>query len=90
MAIGGFTGRDPAPALTQFENDVHAGRVHYFIGAGQTGGAGGFGGRSGGPGGTISTWVQQHYKATTIGGEPVYDLTAPATASSAGPARSST
>ncbi len=92
MAIGGFTGRDPAPTLTQFENDVHAGRVHYFIGAGQTGGGGfgGFGGRSGGPGGTISTWVQQHYKATTIGGEAVYDLTAPATASSAGPARSST
>ncbi|WP_235487239.1 hypothetical protein, partial [Frankia sp. AvcI1] len=52
--------------------------------------SGGFGGRSGGPGGTISTWVQQHYTATTIGGEPVYDLTAPTTASSDSPARSGT
>ena len=37
----------------------------------------------GGPGGgngvsaQIRTWVQQHYTATTVGGQTVYDLTAP-------------
>ncbi|HEX3780085.1 MAG TPA: glycosyltransferase family 39 protein [Pseudonocardiaceae bacterium] len=37
MAIGGFTGSDPSPTLAQFEQDVAAGKIHYFI-------AGGFGG----------------------------------------------
>jgi hypothetical protein len=44
---------------------------------------GGFGGRTaGGPGGgssteSITAWVKAHYKAVTIGGETVYDLTQP-------------
>ena len=50
------------------------------------GAEGGFpgGGRStaGGPGGgqstaSITTWVKVHYKAVTIGGQTVYDLTQP-------------
>jgi 4-amino-4-deoxy-L-arabinose transferase-like glycosyltransferase len=31
MAIGGFNGTDPAPTLTQFQGDVAAGRIHYFV-----------------------------------------------------------
>ena len=44
MAIGGFNGTDPAPTLAQFEADVSAGEIHYFIASG--GGGGGFGGES--------------------------------------------
>ena len=42
MAIGGFTGSDPAPALAQFQGYVAQGEVHYFI-AGGRGAAGGLG-----------------------------------------------
>jgi 4-amino-4-deoxy-L-arabinose transferase-like glycosyltransferase len=43
---------------------------------------GGFGGARGGPGGggstsAITTWVKAHFKAVTIGGQTVYDLTQP-------------
>jgi hypothetical protein len=31
MMIGGFSGGDPAPTLVQFQQDVHAGRIAYFI-----------------------------------------------------------
>ncbi len=75
MAIGGFNGTDPAPTLAQFERYVSEGRIHYFIS-----GSGGFGG--GGPGGSgstgdasqITTWVESHYTAETVGGVTVYDL----------------
>jgi 4-amino-4-deoxy-L-arabinose transferase-like glycosyltransferase len=76
MAIGGFNGTDPAPSLAQFEQYVAAGKIHYFI-PGSTGG-----GRGGSTGGTadvasqITSWVESHYTATTIGGTTVYDLTA--------------
>ncbi len=81
MGIGGFTGSDPAPTLAQFQADVAAGQVHYFVtpaAAGTAnGGGGGFGRGRGGVGTTITQWVQQHYTATTVGGESVYDLTTP-------------
>lgn len=77
MAIGGFNGSDPSPTLAQFQQDVAAGKVHYFIGGGRAGGPGG-----GGTGGSrasseISTWVQEHYTASTVGSTTVYDLTRP-------------
>ena len=68
MAIGGFTGSDPSPTLTQLQAYVAAGDVHYFI-------AGGGGGRGGST--EISTWVATHFAATTVGGVTVYDLTQP-------------
>ncbi|WP_375480397.1 ArnT family glycosyltransferase [uncultured Jatrophihabitans sp.] len=76
MAIGGFTGSDNAPTLAQFEQYVQAGQVRYFIasGGGVGGGFGG-GGRGGGAGSAITSWVEAHYTATTIGGSTVYDLT---------------
>ena len=76
MAIGGFNGTDPAPTLAQFEKYVAEGKIHYFI-------SGGGGGRFAGPGGSssssddasqITSWVESHYTAETIGGTTVYDL----------------
>ncbi|MGO8826081.1 MAG: glycosyltransferase family 39 protein [Acidimicrobiales bacterium] len=81
MAIGGFNGTDPAPTLTQFEQYVSEGKIHYFIsGSGGFGGAGPGGAGPGGAGGTsddasqITSWVESHYTAETVGGVTVYDL----------------
>jgi hypothetical protein len=83
MAIGGFNGTDPAPTLAQFEADVRAGEIHYYI---ASGGVGGFGGGGFGGGGStsdsakISTWVESHFSAKTVDGVTLYDLTtAPST-----------
>ncbi|MGV9709775.1 ArnT family glycosyltransferase [Gordonia sp. NPDC003424] len=64
MAIGGWSG-DPAPTLQQFIAYVQDGKIAYYIG-----------GSGGGPGGNseISSWVAEHYTATTIGGQTVYKL----------------
>ena len=72
MAIGGFNGTDPAPSLTQFEQYVAQGRIHYFLGSG--GGLGSDGGTSS----QITQWVEQHFTATRVDGVTVYDLTQPA------------
>jgi 4-amino-4-deoxy-L-arabinose transferase-like glycosyltransferase len=77
MAIGGFNGTDPAPSLAQFEKYVSEDKIHYFIASG-----GGFGGAPGGSSGSsddaslITSWVESHFTATTIGGITVYNLTA--------------
>jgi 4-amino-4-deoxy-L-arabinose transferase-like glycosyltransferase len=70
MAIGGFTGTDPAPTLAQFKAYVAAGDITYYIAGG--GGAGGPGG--GGTSSQITSWVEAHFKSVTIGGETVYVL----------------
>jgi 4-amino-4-deoxy-L-arabinose transferase-like glycosyltransferase len=87
MAIGGFNGTDPAPTLSQFEQYVSAGRIHYYISGG--GGGGGFGGFGGGLGSSgasdsaqISSWVSTHFTAQAVDGVTVYDLTAPTSTSS--------
>jgi hypothetical protein len=72
MSIGGFSGGDPAPTLAEFQKYVAAGRIHYFI-------ADGMGGGPGRGGNAITGWVQANYTATTVGGQPVYDLTKPIT-----------
>jgi len=79
MAIGGFNGSDPSPTLAQFQADVAAGKVHYFIGGG------GFGGmQKGGSSSSsdIATWVAQTFPAQTVDGVTVYDLTATSAATS--------
>ena len=76
MSIGGFNGTDPSPTLAQFQKWVSEGKIHYFIGSGSLGGFGGRGGSTG-TGTSIATWVAAHYTAKTIGGQTVYDLTAP-------------
>jgi 4-amino-4-deoxy-L-arabinose transferase-like glycosyltransferase len=78
MAIGGFNGSDPSPTLAEFQADVQAGKIHYFLAGGGFGG-----GQSGGSNSAsqISTWVQQSYTAVTIGGSTFYDLTQPVSGS---------
>jgi hypothetical protein len=73
MAMGGFSGSDPAPTLAQFEKWVKAGDITYYIASG------GFGGGGGGQGGfsQITSWVEAHYKSATIGGETVCLLLQP-------------
>ncbi|WP_328943601.1 glycosyltransferase family 39 protein [Streptomyces sp. NBC_00250] len=84
MAIGGFNGSDPSPTLAQFKQYVAEGKIHYFIGSGESGGsAGGTGedggrmGGGGGPGGNseISTWVAETFEKVTVGNATFYDLT---------------
>lgn len=68
MAIGGFNGTDPSPTLTEFKADVAAGKIHYFI-------AGGTGSSGSTSASEITSWVEQNFTSTTIGGTTVYDLT---------------
>jgi hypothetical protein len=71
LAIGGFNGSDPAPALAEFESIVAKDEIHYYVGRG----AESFGGGSGSS--AIASWVAAHFKAQTVGGVTVYDLTTP-------------
>jgi 4-amino-4-deoxy-L-arabinose transferase-like glycosyltransferase len=69
MSIGGFNGTDPVPTLAQFEKYVADHDVHYFVGANSDS----FGGGSG-DAAQITSWVEAHFHAETVGGETVYDL----------------
>ena len=73
MAIGGFTGSDPAPTLTEFKEFVSQHKIHYFV----TNGSGGGLGRNSGDSAQITSWVEAHFTAKTVGAMTVYDLTAP-------------
>jgi hypothetical protein len=93
MPIGGFNGSDPSPTLTQFQQYVADGRIHYFISGGP--GPGGMGGPGGkGPTGDrsysqqISEWVQETFTATTVDGVTIYDLTSPSASTSTAPSTS--
>lgn len=95
IGIGGFMGSDPAPTLEQFQSYVANGQVRYFVVGDMGGGPGGLPGAGngeragrgpGGPGGfgrgsgsEISKWVEQHFTASTVGGQTVYDLAHPKT-----------
>ena len=72
MAIGGFTGSDDAPTPAQFQSWVQQGLIHYFVPGNGLGGGTGGGSSSGSE---ITSWVESHYTATTVGGARVYDLT---------------
>jgi 4-amino-4-deoxy-L-arabinose transferase-like glycosyltransferase len=69
MAIGGFSGGDPAPTLAQFQQDVANGDITYFV----TGGMGGMGGRGGST--EITTWVEDNFTPITVGTTTLYTLT---------------
>jgi hypothetical protein len=73
MAIGGWSGSDPTPTLAQFQAYVAAGEIRYFI----VGGAGGGPGGGAGSSSEITNWVTSNFTATSVGGQTVYDLTAP-------------
>ncbi len=69
LAIGGFSGGDPAPTPAQCQQYVADGDIAYYV----VGGRGGFGGGRG-TSGEIESWVQENFTATTVGGTTVYDL----------------
>jgi 4-amino-4-deoxy-L-arabinose transferase-like glycosyltransferase len=75
MAIGGFNGSDPSPTLAQFEQYVQQGRIHWFIAGGGAGGMRSQGGSNAAA--EITSWVESHFTARTIGGVTMYDLTQP-------------
>lgn len=81
MAIGGWSG-DPVPTLQSFVDDVHAGKISYYVEAGRAGVSGEkargevIDGRSRGDAHTreIAEWVADHYSGTVIGGSTLYRL----------------
>lgn len=68
IAIGGFSGSDPAPTLAQFQQWVKEGRISYYVSSG------GF--RPGGGESEIQSWVEKNFTATTVGSATVYKLVA--------------
>ncbi|TWS23588.1 glycosyltransferase family 39 protein [Tsukamurella sputi] len=66
IALGGFTGSDPAPTLAQFQQWVKDGKISYYIASG------GF--RPGGGKSEIQSWVEKNFTATKIGSATVYTL----------------
>jgi 4-amino-4-deoxy-L-arabinose transferase-like glycosyltransferase len=74
MSIGGFNGTDPWPALTEFKLLVSEHKIHYFVGANSDSFGGGTGDAA-----AITSWVAAHYRAETVGGVTVYNLTTPKT-----------
>ena len=72
IAMGGFTGTDPTPTLSEFEHLVATGKVHYvYVSSGAGGGAGGDGGTPGAGGTTTGTSAGTvHTSTTTLTGHP--------------------
>ena len=60
VTIGGFTGSDPAPTVSQLAAMVKSGQLKYVL-LGEGGGRGGPGGGST----DIATWVKAHGKAVS-------------------------
>jgi 4-amino-4-deoxy-L-arabinose transferase-like glycosyltransferase len=75
ISIGGFNGTDPWPTLAVFEALVAKHQIHYYVGQGGKSFGGGRGSSA------IASWVAAHFKKETVGGQTVYDLTQPLSAS---------
>jgi 4-amino-4-deoxy-L-arabinose transferase-like glycosyltransferase len=72
MAIGGFSGSDPVPTLSQFQDDVAQHKVAYYIVVNNRGHGPGSGGHA-----DIAKWVATTFRATNVGDATVYNLSAP-------------
>ena len=75
MAIGGFNGTDPWPTPAAFKELVAKHEIHYYVGQGSESFGGGRGSSA------IASWVAAHFTKETVGGETVYDLSQPLSAS---------
>jgi 4-amino-4-deoxy-L-arabinose transferase-like glycosyltransferase len=74
MAVGGFSGSDPVPTLSQFKDDVAQHKVAYYIVVNRRGRGPGWGDR----GHTdVANWVAATFKSTNMGDATVYNLSAP-------------
>jgi len=74
MAIGGFSGGDNSPTLTQFQSHVADHEVRYFIASDNHGGPGH---DRTGAAQEITHWVKQNFTPVDVGGTTVYDLSQP-------------
>jgi hypothetical protein len=74
MAIGGFSGSDPAPTLGQFQNDVAQHRVAYYIVVNNRGHGPGWGNRGHAD---LAKWVAGTFPSTAVGDATVYNLSTP-------------
>jgi hypothetical protein len=78
MAMGGFTGSDPAPTLDQLKSYIASGKLRFVLAGGGFDGFGGFGGGPGAIGGGDGTdrnsWVTSTCKLVSYGGSAtLYD-----------------
>jgi 4-amino-4-deoxy-L-arabinose transferase-like glycosyltransferase len=80
MAVGGWSG-DPAPTLQQFIDDVHAGKIAYYVEAGRGPNSPAIHGEvirselhTASHTREIADWVAAYYPGTFIGGSTVYRL----------------
>jgi hypothetical protein len=71
MAIGGFSGTDPVPTLAQFQDDVAAHRVTYYVTTNTLGHPAGW---AAGSHADIARWVAANFSPERIGKTVVYDL----------------
>lgn len=76
MAMGGFTGSDPAPTLAQFKELVAEGKVRFVLVTGNGGGAGGPGGSSGSTTAEVESWAASVGTVVDYGGNAgtLYDV----------------
>ncbi|MHA3018711.1 ArnT family glycosyltransferase [Mycobacterium sp. BMJ-28] len=74
MAIGGFSGTDPAPTLAQFQDDVGRHQIGYYLIEKASGHGPSLNTRSHSD---ITQWVAAHFPATVVGSTTVYDLSTP-------------
>lgn len=70
MAMGGFSGADPAPTLDQLQAYVRSGELRFVIGGG---GPGGGIGRLGSEASQRAAWLAQACSEVNVGGTTVYD-----------------
>ena len=66
MAMGGFTGSDPAPTLDQLKSYVASGKLRFVLAGGGGGFGGGFGGGVGDDVATRTAWVTRACKARRL------------------------
>ncbi|HEX7825053.1 MAG TPA: mannosyltransferase, partial [Mycobacterium sp.] len=74
MAIGGFTGSDPVPTLSQFQQYVANQQIAYFIAPDDQGHGPGRGDQHS----DITKWVESTFAPIKAGSDTVYDLRTPA------------
>ena len=86
MPIGGFSARDPAPTLAQFQRYVAEKHIHYYIEGRRTDRSGGWGADSAPAedqphtvteADKIGDWVKHTFTPRIVDGVTVYDLTRP-------------
>ncbi len=70
MAMGGFSGSDPAPTLEQLQAYIRSGQLRYVVGG--SGGPGG-GGRGGAVTSARAAWLAEACSVVEIGGTTLYD-----------------